>query len=180
MRRVVLIVTSTSLLPLVQAPAQQVGPRIGVLGTAVTPARWGVGDLAAQDGDWLRLRVAGRAQPARVALRSLTRREVGRGQERAALSGASIGFGLGVIAGALTQLGKAPAGSGDASCGGHCALHREASVVQTRLIGGAVGSLLGAALGYAVKTERWEALPLGRAGVAVAPNGTGLGLSFAF
>jgi hypothetical protein len=46
-----LLVTGTSLLPLTHPAAQQLGQRIRVLATAVTPARWVVGDLVAQDGD---------------------------------------------------------------------------------------------------------------------------------
>jgi hypothetical protein len=180
MRRTALLVISTSLVPLVHPAAQQLGQRIRVLAADVTPERWFVGDLLAYDGDSLRLQVAGRALPVSVARRSITRMEVSRGKKRAVLDGASIGSGLGVIVGALTQVGKPPGRTCDAWLSSLCALDREAHVVQAGLIGGAVGGLLGAALGYAVRTERWEGLPVGRVRAAVAPSGTGLGLSFAF
>jgi hypothetical protein len=180
MRRVALLVISTSLLPLVHPAAQQFGQRIRVLATAGTPARWVVGDLLAQDGDSLRLRVAGQPYPVSVARRSLQRLEVGRGQKRAVLGGARIGFGLGVMIGALSQVGREPARSCEGWYSSLCSLDREAHVVQAGLIGGAVGGLLGAALGYGVTSERWEGLPVGRARLAVAPSGTGLGLSVAF
>jgi hypothetical protein len=180
MRRVILLVAGTSLLPLAHPAAQQLGQRIRVLATDVTPARWVVGDLVTQDGDSLQLRVAGQAQPISVARRSLHRLEVSQGQRRAVRDGAGIGFGLGVIVGALTQVNKQSSRSCDGWFSSLCSLDREAHVVQAGLIGGAVGGLLGAALGYAVKSERWEGLPLGRARVGVAPGGAGLRLSFAF
>src|SRR5258707_968341 len=57
MRRVVFLVTSTVLLAPAHSAAQQLGQRIRVLATDVTPTRWVVGDLVAQDGDSLQLRV---------------------------------------------------------------------------------------------------------------------------
>src|SRR5713226_2511681 len=87
MRRAVWLVISTSLLPFVHPAAQQLGQRIRVLATDVTPGRWVVGDLLAQDGDSLRLQVR-------------------RGQTRAWLAGARLGFGLGVIAGAVRHVSR--------------------------------------------------------------------------
>jgi hypothetical protein len=181
MRRVVFLVISTWLLPLTRPAAQQLGQRIRVLVTDATPDQWVVGNLEAQDDDSLRLRVAGQAQPVSVARSSLRRLEVGRGQRRAVFQGAGVGFGLGALVGALTQLGREPSRSH--TCGSFsslCPVEVEARVIKDGLIGGAVGALLGAAIGSAVKTERWEALPLGPAGVGLAPRGAGLGLSFTF
>jgi hypothetical protein len=180
MRRVVLLVSSTCLLALPHSAAQQLGQRVRVLATTDTAARWIVGDLLAQDSDSLRLRVGGQAQPVSVARRSLQRLEVGRGQQRAVLAGARIGVGLGVLIGAIVQASGQAARSCDGWFSGLCSLDHEARVVQAGLIGGAVGGVLGAALGYGVRVERWERLPLGRARVTVAGNGTGVGLSFRF
>jgi len=181
MRRAVWLVLSTSLVPFVHPAAQQLGQRVRVLATDVTPERWVVGDLLAQDGDSLRLQVTRRAPPIAVARTSLKRLEVRRGQTRAWLGGARLGFGLGVIAGVLRQANIGHARPCDGWFSDLCDdLYQGAHVVRGGLVGGALGGLLGAALGYAVRTERWEALPLGRARVAVAPSGTGLGLSFVF
>jgi len=179
MRRVVFFVTSTVLLAPAHPAAQQLGQRIRVLATDVTPTRWVVGDLVAQDGDSLQLRVAGQAQPVSIARSSLKRLEVGRGQKRAVLEGTGIGFGLGAMVGVLTQLGKVPSHACDGWPITLCPLGAEVYVVRAGLIGGAVGGLLGAALGYTVTTERWEGLPLGHARVRVAPSGTGLALALA-
>jgi len=180
MRRVVWLVSSACLLPLFHSAAQQLGQRIRVLATTDTAARWIVGDLLAQDSDSLRLRVGGQAQPVSVARRSLQRLEVGRGQQRAVLAGARIGVGLGVLVGAISQASREPARSCDGWFSSLCSLDREARVVQAGLIGAAVGGVLGAALGYGVRFERWQGLPLGGARVTVARNGTGVGLSFGF
>lgn len=181
MRRAVWLVISTSLLPFVHPAAQQLGQRIRVLATDVTPGRWVVGDLLAQDGDSLRLQVTRRAPPIAVARTSLKRLEVRRGQTRAWLAGARLGFGLGVIAGAVRHVSREHSRECDGWFTNECDdLYQGTRVVEAGLIGGALGGLLGAALGYAVRTERWEALPVGRARLAVAPSGTGLGLSFAF
>jgi hypothetical protein len=180
MRRVVLLVGCTCLLPLPHAAAQQLGQRIRVLATTDSAARGIVGDLLAQDSDSLRLRVGGQAQPVSVARRSLQRLEVGRGQQRAVVTGARIGVGLGVLVGAIIEASSQAARSCDGWLTSLCNLDRKARVVQAGLIGGAVGGVLGAALGYGVRVERWEGLPLSRARVTVAPNGTGVGLSFGF
>jgi hypothetical protein len=180
MRRVVWLVISSVLLSPPHSAAQQLGQRIRLLATDVTPPHWVVGDLLAQDGDSLQLHVAGQAQPIAIARSSLKRLEVSRGQKRAVFAGAGVGFGLGAMVGVFTQLNKEPAHACDGRISTLCPLVAEAYVVRAGLIGGAVGGLLGAALGSAVKTERWEGLPLGHTRVRVAPSGTGLALSFAF
>src|SRR5260370_11868106 len=104
MRRVVFVVTSTVLLAPAHPAAQQLGQRIRVLAADVTPTRWVVGDLVAQDGDSLQLWVAGQAQLVSIARSSLKRLEVGRGQKRAVPEGTGIGFGLGAMVGALPHM----------------------------------------------------------------------------
>jgi hypothetical protein len=78
MRRVVWLVISSVLLSPPHSAAQQLGQRIRLLATDVTPPHWVVGDLLAQDGDSLQLHVAGQAQPIAIARSSLKRLEVSR------------------------------------------------------------------------------------------------------
>src|SRR5260370_34800362 len=170
MRRVVFLVTVTVLLAPAHPAAPPLGQRLRVLATDVTPTRWVVGDLVAQDGDSLQLRVAGQPQPVSIARSSLKRLEVGRGQKRAVLEGTGIGFGLGAMVGVLTQLGKVPSHACDGWPITLCPLGAEVYVVRAGLIGGAVGRPPGAALGYNATTQPWAGLPLGPPPMRVAPD----------
>ncbi len=179
MRWIALLVLATSSAPLSHGAAQEPGQRIR-LRTGSAPSAWVVGTLVFLDGDSLRIRVAGETAPVVVARPAVQRLEVAKGLKRATFEGGSIGFGLGVIAGAVV----ASTGAASRSCGGAfvdlCAIDTEAHVVEGGLIGGAIGGVVGAGLGYLVRTERWEPLPSARARVTLARRGAGLAVSLAF
>ncbi len=179
MRRAALLVTVTLSLPLLRVPAQELGQRIR-LRTDSAPSRWAVGTLMAQDADSFRLLLAGQAAPVSVARSAVTRLEISRGRKRAVLEGVSAGFGLGFMAG-VNVAGRA---EGSRGCpngfSGLCALDMEAYVFQSGVKGGVIGRLVGAAIGFAVRTERWEGVEGGRAQVAFDSRGARLAVSIVF
>ena len=106
-----------------------------------------------------------------VPLSTVTRLEVSRGQQ----SKGVIGFWVGAGAGVLGTL---------AYCsGGNCALFDDDFTAAAALLFGTGGGLVGALVGWSIKTDRWEGVPLERLRVSLAPQRHGrfaLGLSVRF
>ena len=152
-------------------PAVEPGQRV-----RVTAPNLGInkhtGVLAAVDSDTLLV------DTLRVALASVTWLEVSRGQKSAIGKGAGIGFlvGAGLGAGVGFAFGKALEDIDACDC-------HPAMMVVGGLGVGALGALIGAGVGAATKSERWEEVPLDQLRVSFAPqrNGRfGLSMSLAF
>jgi hypothetical protein len=90
--------------------------------------------------------------------------------------GALIGFGLGALSGAIVGY------ESYRQCTALCVFDPGpgADAVAGALVFGGAGALLGAVIGSVKHGGGWEAVSLGRARVALAPQGTSLTLSLAF
>ena len=148
------------------------------------PVQWLTRDslvMYPEYGGWLVDSV--RHMPNRLAipLASVTRLEVSRGRKSNAGRGAKIGalvLGIpGVIAG-LALVGRE-------LCGGlgSCSDVGPEVVVVLGAVGAGTGALIGAVIGYAIRTERWVDLPPDQLRVNLVPQRDGrfgLGLSVRF
>ena len=105
---------------------------------------------------------------------SVTRLDVSRGQKSHGRNGAAIGFPAGaVLAFAYCQVGDKTG----------CEVLGNDATLGIALIFGGVGVLVGAIVGHAIKTDRWEEVPLERLRVSLAPQRDGrfaLGFSVRF
>jgi hypothetical protein len=133
-----------------------------------------VGEVVEAAPSVLIVRVPDRPDPIEVPLAAVTRLQRSLGTHRNTGKGALIGGLVGAAAGAAF-VGIASGSEGcDGPCGGWALVFGA--------MGGGAGALVGTAVGASQKTERWEAMPVGRAGVSVVPqrNGAGLALSVRF
>ena len=156
MRRAVLFCAVTSLLPLFRTSAQEPAQRIRVRIDSA-PSSWIVGTVIRQDQDSLWLRVVGKATPVSLARSTVRRLEVSRGHHRGVVEGLAAGFGLGFIVGADAAGRKASARECRDDVPGICAVTMEWDVLLGGVAGSAIGGLIGAAVGFTVRTERWDA-----------------------
>jgi hypothetical protein len=101
-----------------------------------------------------------------VPIASMTQLEVSRGQR----SKAGVGFLVGAGGGVLGTL---------VYCGGeNCLFFDEDLTPAMALIWGTVGGVVGALVGWTIKADRWEGVPLDRVRVSF-PHGSGrFGLGF--
>ena len=108
-------------------------------------------------------------------LASVTRLDVSRGQKSHALLGAGIGLAAGAL-GAVVFCEVVEKGG--------CELaYDDNATLKAALIVSAIGAVAGGIVGYFIKTDRWEEVPLERLRVSLAPQGDGgfaLGFSVRF
>ncbi len=181
MRTMPLLLLATCSAPLPRVAAQEPGPRVRVTLVSSSSRRL-VGTLIGQDADSLWVRLPGQAAPMSVA-RTAVVLEVSRGRHRAVGEGARVGAALGLIGGVVVST---VAASKSQFCKSPdlfhlCSLDTYGRALEGGIVGGAIAAVLGGALGYLVRTDRWEGVPL-RPGhhLALAPHGAGLELSLSF
>ena len=157
MRRAAIFCTVMSLLSLSRTAAQEPGQRIRVRIDSA-PSRWVVGTLIAQDRDSLRLLIAGESQSVSLARSAVRRMQVSHGHSRAVVDGLAAGFGLGFIVGANAAGRRESSRVCPNDLSGLCAIEMEADFAQSGVTAGAIGGLMGAVAGFAVRTQRWESV----------------------
>ena len=118
-----------------------------------------IGTVAAIEADTLVLRRADDGATLRIPTGELRSLEVSTGKRSQAGRGAMIGTAIGAIPGLLVSFGDY---SEDVHGDGP-------SPVAVAAMGAAGGAVLGAAIGWAVKAERWVPAELQEASVAVVP-----------
>ena len=107
-------------------------------------------------------------------LASVTRLDVNRGQKSHALLGAGLGFAAGAV-GAVVYCEVVEKGG--------CELADDDIRLEAALITGAIVGAAGGLVGYFIKTDRWEEVPLERLRVSFTPQPDGrfaLGFSVTF
>ena len=96
----------------------------------------------------------------------MTRLDASRGQK----SRAGIGFLVGAGVGALGAVVYCSRDASEFSDEGKCEVYgRDFTLLITGLIG-AAGGIVGGFVGYLIKTDRWEEVPLERLRVSLAPQ----------
>jgi hypothetical protein len=102
----------------------------------------------------------------RIPLADVTRLEIWRGRRSHPVLGAALGFMTGALAG-LAVAGAFPEGEDQ----------EEMAIYPA--IGAAAGLLLGTGIGFAVRTDRWVAVPLDRVGSHARAGGRTLNVGIA-
>lgn len=118
-----------------------------------------------------------------VAVGTIRSLQVSRGRKSAAGEGALNGGLTGAMTGVVLGLGLAAATEGCGPGGGYCPHFGPEVILPAAAVLGGAGALLGALIGWAGGTDRWEAVPLGGARLGVVPlrgQGIGVGASIAF
>ena len=111
---------------------------------------------------------------------SVTRLEVSRGRKGLTLAGLGIGFAVGAASGAILAN---KFGAGEGACyGGMGDPCPTLAAAAFGLAGGIGGILVGSLTGWAIKTDRWEEVPLDRLRVSFVPqrDGASFGLRIVF
>ena len=112
-------------------------------------------------------------------LASVTRFDVSRGQK----SRAGIGILVGAGAGALGAVIYCSQDKNELSDEGKCVLFDDDTTPFQALIFGAAGGIVGGFVGYLIKTDRWEEVPIEQLRVSLTPQldgGFALGFSVRF
>jgi hypothetical protein len=125
-----------------------------------------VGTVAALETDTLTVKVEERAVALYVPLADITKLEVRRGQKSNAGKGALIGLGVGVVVGGVLGFNLCEMDETKSGCEIH--EHIFGSLMSGAffgLLGGGIGALIGAAS----KTDRWETVPLNNIRVSLTP-----------
>lgn len=117
------------------------------------------GSLLAVDANGVTIRQDGKRDPIRIPLSSLTSAEVSRGRGWRGRS-----WALGVTVGVVAGIGSAILVGRSGRDRGFCAACAEAMMV-----GPAVGAGSGLITGYALRSERWQSVPLASLAGVVAP-----------
>jgi len=123
--------------------------------------------------------VGNNAGESAIALESVTRLDVSRGQRRpvarGALLGLGIGVGVGAVGGAVAEMGGAQ------FCIDTCG-SRGVITAASAAFFGASGLVMGTVVGALIKTDRWEEVPLDQLSVSIAPqrDRVSFGLRIAF
>ncbi len=120
-----------------------------------------VGRVVTLTADSCVLKIEGRADTTAIALASLTKLEVRRGQRSHWLEGAAIGVVAGMVVGYTFSY---PLG---AACTAE--VYDRCIATGGSLIGGVLGFLIGADLGRKYKGDRWQRVPLDRLRVGLGP-----------
>jgi hypothetical protein len=156
-----LVLTASVDLVAQQEPPVAPGDRVRVTAPTID-RRPLVGTLIALDVDTCALQVEGRADPLALPLASVIMLEVS-DQKSGIIIGAVVGGLVGGIAGAVATY---------ASCIMKCSPEEARDDALRRGAGGAVvGAGIGALLGSAIKTDRWEVVPLDRIRLSLTPHG---------
>ena len=103
------------------------------------------------------------------SLASVTHLDVSRGQRSHALLGAGIGFAAGTLGTVIYCSGNRNEFSDEGKCE---VLGRDFTLLATGLVG-AAGGIVGVIMGYVIKTDRWEEVPLDQLRVSLAPRRDG-------
>ena len=194
MRHATILVAILAFVPLTSATAQvqrppiepgmrvrishECGTRTLYGGATPIDCRTDKGTLAVLTADSIVLRVGEPATQLAVLLASVNRLEVVRGRKSNAATGAGIGLVVGIVAGAV--FGYASFEECVSFCIGP---GREGVAILVATIFGLGGAVVGTLIGSAVKTDRWQEVPLDRLRLQVAPQRDGrfgLGLSVSF
>lgn len=173
---VALVLTAQAGLFAQQEPPVVSGDRVRIAAPTVDPEDWLVGTLVETAADTCVLAVDNQADTLALPFASVTRFEVNRGRRSHWVTGAALGAVVGGAGGALL---------GYMSC---IYEPKESDCVQTHVtvgavVGGTVLGLVGAGIGSAIKTDRWEEVPLDqlRVGLVRRRNGRlGLAVSVSF
>ena len=143
------------------------GDRVRVTAPSIDMNR-SVRTVAALETDTLVLNTDERANALQVPLADVTKLEVHRGKKSGARTGALIGLAFG---GGVTLLA-----SFNEDCADNCLA---LAFVSVPILGGATAGL-GALIGLAIQTDRWEAVPLDDIRVGPSPiSGDGVAVSVA-
>jgi hypothetical protein len=131
------------------------------------------GVVVRTDAEFLIVALGREQAPVRIPLASVERIEVARGRRSVAKEGALVGGVTGAILGgvAVAALSEALCES-PSGCGGATA---QASLLGAGLFG-AGGAGVGALIGLAIKTDRWERVPVDRVRLGFQPTPAGAGL----
>ena len=137
-----------------------------------------MGVIVQTDAESLTVSLGSGQSPVRIPLASIERLEVARGRRTTARAGACYGGLVGAVLGGL-----AVAGLGEALCenASDCGASAEGYLVGVGIFG-AAGAGVGALTGLAIKTDRWERLPVDRVrvGIRPAPGGASVQVSLAW
>ena len=137
------------------------------------------GVVVRTDADSLTVSLGRGQPPVRIPLASVERLEVARGRRTTAREGALVGGLAGGVLGGLVAGGITKT---LCEIGSDCRVETaQASLVGAGLFG-AAGAAAGALIGLAMKTDRWERLPVDRVrvGIRPAPSGAGVQVSLAW
>jgi hypothetical protein len=155
-----------------------IGSHVRVLPLGQTGKRL-IGNVVAVDAESIQIQQGNALEPrvVRVPTWTILKIEALRGRRRAAREGAIIGFVPMALLGGLFAFVMS-------DCDG-CVEERHLGVIPAgAAISGAVGGLLGAAIGSAGKTDRWVEIPKARwsprLSVAPAPRGVSLAFTLRF
>ncbi len=140
-----------------------------------------VGTVAALETDTLTVQVEDRADALYVPLADVTKLEVRRGQKSNAGKGALIGLGVGAVVGVTFGFVACAAENGGSVCTNDVGESSPfAFAAATGAYGAVLGTGIGALIGLAARTDRWETVPLDRIRVSLTPHGLGVSASIVF
>jgi hypothetical protein len=130
------------------------------------------GVVVQTDAGFLTVSLGSGRSPVRIPVASIERLEVARGRRTAAKEGAQWGGLVGAVLGglAVNALGAALCENARG-----CGASAEAHLVGVGLFGTA-GAGVGALTGLAIKTDRWERVPVDRIRVGMTPVPAGAGI----
>jgi len=150
-------------------PGEAIEPSVGSRVRITSSAHGGpvIGTLLSIEVNALVLRRAGSDAASRIPVDEIRTLEVSRGRKSQVGRGAMIGAAAGVMPGLLLTFGDY---SSD--------VHGDSNAGAVAVIGAASGALVGAAVGWALKTENWVAGEVPRAAIAAVPVRGGVALSF--
>ena len=146
------------------------GERVRLMTVGAETRQKGV--VVQSDAEFLIVSLGSGQPPVRIPLASIERLEIARGRRTAAKEGALWGGVLGTVLGGLAVFGLS-----QAMCdyGSDCGGSMEAFLAGAGIFG-AAGAGVGALAGLAVKTDRWERVPVDRVRVGIRPVAHGAGM----
>jgi hypothetical protein len=146
-------------LALTQTLVPRVGMRARVVfqGDSLGATTYVTGSIVRFGSDSVVLGLAGAETLSPVALGVGRRLEISAGRRGHALVGATIGFGVGLVAGALVGAGSVQPERCVPTCGvsGSGPGFAVVGVAAGAVLGGVVGTILGAVVGHGIGPERW-------------------------
>lgn len=142
------------------SPAAAFGQRVMV---ATHHGQWRVGLLVGADSANLGILLDGRRDTTWLTRSAVTEMMVSTGRQSYAREGAEVGLFAGLIAGAVIAVHNAPSCTPHDILGLDCTGNTIDNVGRGFvgvLVGATTGAAAGALLGWLVKTERWERVPI--------------------